>query len=524
MPKKHKNTQYSKPASTAHPSLSSNNITGNDSNKSAVPSVNDVIQHLRQSHVASVADRYTHNDTNFPTVHPSLKAILQLPDTLPLRPRSNMYARGGIHARRPAGPPPPGSWLSDSIHAPRRFRDSHTQQHHQLQNLSLKRLPGLFLPKENSLLHLTLKLLAKNWRFHLHYDQYHLATLPGHLKGTLLAYIAVYHSDSGVTLEGIETLFLNNTQLQNATGSDDITHLDLSASVGTPDLTFRELHIYLTKHSPSAVGRGSALRSTLQSSSSAEIPESWDAPDPQSSATFLTSQPRFPRLTHLSLSHAREPSWRALLTLTPNLTALTHLSLAYWSVPSLTPNSTTATITSPTGNVQRGTSQFHPASDGNFREAAGVLGRLAKVTLYLKWLDLEGCNEWVDALGYSEHAAQSQRPAARFNDFWRSLETIRVAQGTPVPECFHTPKRWEQVLRAGPNRDLLQAWLKAERKIAVAERAVMGFRRDAMGRRIFFDKDWNRAPSSLNDEIVAALVKTRDDPEYLTILGYSYTT
>ena len=541
MPKKYKNLNYSKPASTVHPSLSSSNNTRNDSTKSAASSVNDLIQHLRRTHVASVADRQTHNDTNTPTVHPSLKAILQLPDTLPPRPRSNMPVPGERNARRPAGPPPPDSWLIDSIHAPRNLRDRGTGQHRQLQNLTLNHLPGLYLPNENSLAHQTLKLLARNWHFHIHYDQYYLATLPGRLKEALLAYIVVYSSDPGVTLKGLETLFFDSTQLEDATGSDDITFLDLSASVGTPELTFKDLHAYLIKKRSTAVASSSVSNPAPQSSSSVDIPESWDDPDTISSTTFLTYLPRFPLLTHLSLSHAQKPSWRSLLAVAPNLTTLTHLSLAYWPSPSLTPNSTTATTGSPAGNVPYGATNFYSASDGDWSEAAGILNRLAKATLCLKWLDLEGCSDWVEVLGYSEGGGRFNRPAAGYNDFWRSLDTIKTSQGLPVPECFRTPNRWDQVIRGHlveqaaempDNEDeealnavktlqtnQLKAWLKVERKIAIIERAVMGFRRDAGGKRIFFDKDWNRDPS-VNDEIVAAIMKCNHQDEYLKLLGY----
>ncbi|MCJ1240749.1 hypothetical protein MMC14_008753 [Varicellaria rhodocarpa] len=541
MPKKYKNNQYTKPASSVHPSLrSSSNITGNDSNSSAATSVNDLIQHFRRSQVASVADRQTHNDTNTPTVHPSLKAILQLPDTLPPRPRSGMFTSDGRRHQRPAGPLPPGSWMTDSIHAPRRLQDiprrRQTEQYHRPRNLH--RLPGLYLPDKKSLVHQTLKALATNWQFHIQYDQYYLAMLPGRLKQALLAYIAVRDSDSGVTLKGLETLFLDQTQLKDATGSDDITHLDLAASISNSELTFKELHTFLTKQPPS---ESLFQRLPSRTSSPDDVPEFWDDPDPTSSAAFLTAVPRFPLLTHLSLSHARQPSWRSLLSLAPHLATLTHLSLGYWPSPSLTPNSNTASTTSPIGNVPYGATNLYSASDGDWSEGASILRRLAKATLCLKWLDLEGCTQWAGVLGYSEDGGRFTRPAAGYNDFWRSLDTIRTAQGSSVPECFQTPNRWDEVIRGevavqaaalldaedGPaisaaetrEMDELKAWLKAERKIVIVERAVSGFRRGAGGKRITFDKGWN-LDSSLAVEIEAAVLKCRDQDEYLKLLGY----
>jgi hypothetical protein len=114
-----------------------------------------------------------------------------------------------------------------------------------------------------------------------------------------------------------------------------------------------------------------------------EAEESWEE-------SFTRSlSPVIPHLTHLSLSHAPHIiSWSRLLSLSKNIPALTHLSLAFWPVPSLTPNSKTAIMSPKLGrDIQYGGTNYYSHSiDGDYREAASILRRLAnsRSTLHLR--------------------------------------------------------------------------------------------------------------------------------------------
>ncbi|KAI4134050.1 MAG: hypothetical protein LQ347_001840, partial [Umbilicaria vellea] len=250
MPKKHYNVQFSKPASSVHPSLLSSSIpsgNGPGASQGSGSSVNELISHLRRSQAPTAADR-PHDDLNIPTVHPSLRVIFQVPESPPPRPRPGMHPSRPM--RGPAGPPPPHSWLTDSIHAPGGASKKRISQRETGRAVphQIDRLPGLRLPAEGSLLHFTFKGLASNWHWHVTYDQHYLATLPIRYKEILLSYIAVYnnHTKGGIGGLGLETLFLDDTELEDATGSDSLTHLDLACSISTVS-DFKRLDNYMTK-------------------------------------------------------------------------------------------------------------------------------------------------------------------------------------------------------------------------------------------------------------------------------------
>ena len=364
-------------------------------------------------------------------------------------------------ARGPPGPPPPRSWLTDSIHAP--AASSEEQKSQRGTGLAvpcrLDRLPGLPLPDEGSLLHLTFKELAQAWHWHVAHDQHYLATLPIRHKEVLLSYIAIYnnHTNGGIGALGLETLFLDDTELEDATGSDSLTHLDLACSIGTIS-SFKQLDNYMTKTIATAEV-GTSAEDTYNDSvpdpdDDGEVLDDWEIEaDANSTIARPITQPRFPNLTHLSLSHpdsATSASWRQLLALTPHLATLTHLSLAYWPVPSLTPNAKTASTTSPRGRVDYGASNFYSASEGDWKEAAGILRRLSKATYCLKWLDLEGCGSWIAALGWEDKDGSGG--GIEWNGGWRGVEVVKVAQGW-IPECLENPGgNWQGVSR-GEGKD-----------------------------------------------------------------------
>ena len=83
-------------------------------------------------------------------------------------------------------------------------------------------------------------------------------------------------------------------------------------------------------------------------------------------------------------------------------------------------------MSSPTGNIQYGASNFYSASDGDWSEAARVIRRLGRGTLCLKWLDLEGCTDWIRALVWTDREGLG---GVDWIGAWRGLETVRCGQG-----------------------------------------------------------------------------------------------
>lgn len=539
MPKKHYNVQFSKPASSVHPSLSASCIpsrNGRGTNQGSGSSVNELINHLRRSQAPSAADR-PHEDFNTPTVHPSLRAIFQVPETPPPRPRPGMQL--SRRTRGPAGPPPPHSWLTDSIYAPAGSSKKRVSQReiglavpHRLD-----RLPGLRLPAEGSLLHFTFKGLASNWHWHVTYDQHYLATLPIRYKEVLLSYIAVYnnHTNGGIGGLGLETLFLDDTELEHATGSDSLTHLDLACSISTVS-SFKRLDNYMTKTITTpdvAPPVGDTYNDEVPTHKNDKVLDNWETEaDANNTIARSITQPRFPNLTHLSLSHpstTTPPSWRLLLALTPHLATLSHLSLAHWPIPSLTPNAITATTTSPRGKVSYGATNFYSASDGDWKEAVQILRRLSKATYCLKWLDLEGCGSWIEALAWED--SEASVGSAEWNGGWRGVEVVKVGQGW-MPDCLVSAKHSRQNRRSGRGHDSgttkvhpdwdrfiavtlahgpdegvgdwdtnverrnyrlkqeLLRWIGVERVVAQVEKAVRTKRAGAGGKKVAFERGW----------------------------------
>ncbi|MCJ1377598.1 hypothetical protein MMC17_000693 [Xylographa soralifera] len=484
MPKKYNRIQYSKPNIPVHPSLSSSSNGSSHhgahtQNPESSTSVNDLIQHLRRSQAPSTIER-SHSDSNpHPSVHPSLKSILQVPDTPTPRPRTQTAVRR--RQRGAAGPPPPRSWLVDSIHAPKSLRSGPApagSAHNVARRLD--RLPGIYLPDEHTLMHQTLKSMATNWVWHIEYDQYYLATLPELLKQALLAYISVY-SPQPTTRSALELLFLDATTLEDATGSEAITHLDLSGAAVLKDLSKIFEKQPPTPPSPSA-------------EQPISIPDTWDTPSLTSLSTPTT---RFPTLTHLSLAHPPSPSWRSLLSALPHLRSLTHLSLAYWPAPSLTPNAKTATLSSPTGNVQYGASDAYSASDGDWSEAASLLRRLGRGTLCLKWLDLDGCTAWIRALRWTDGAGAG---GVDWTGAWRGLETVRCDQGWVPRGMEGRNEGWLDTREEGDGRagwdvevereryrerGAREAWVEREVEVRRVEVGVGARRRGRAGRVVF---------------------------------------
>ncbi len=273
----------------------------------------------------------------------------------------------------------------------------------------------------------TLKAIAKNWDWHAVYDQYYLPTILVRYKEALLHYIA-QHSDHGIDKAGLDLLFQDDFDLEDATGAEGLTHLDLATSIGHP-LKFLDLKFLLiTKEVAETpnVEFGTTL-------------ESWE--DTEVMKHGPSTVGRFDSLTHLSLAHPNSAAtWKGLLDIAPHLTTITHLSLAYWPAPTMSPNSKTAYRETPQGNVNYGASHFYSTLDQDWSEAASILRRLSKSTYCLHWLDLTGCYPWVQALAVGK---------IDWFDAWRALETIKVGQGW-LPECFQPgadEKAWRNIIQ-----------------------------------------------------------------------------
>ncbi|KAI9792172.1 MAG: hypothetical protein M1816_002712 [Peltula sp. TS41687] len=404
-----------KPVSTTHPSLSRS--TDSKAQPSATPTrppttVNERLEILRRTQ-APLQDT-----TDVAPITKLSVVSLSKADPGSSGPRPN-ETRPNITPRRPPGPPAPPSWLTEET-----SKEPTTEIEEQEKLLTayremmerLDHLPGT-MPRPRSLVHSTLKSLAKNWDWHLHYDQYHLATLPAPLKSQLLSYVSVYGSERGVNIDGLRNLFASESDVPGATSRDDVTRLDLSYSI-TRSISLKQLQRYLD-------GAGSAA-ATISSTEQ----DSWEACTNNIPASLCTKS--FPNLTHLSLAYpGPNATWSGLLSLGTQLSTLTHLSLARWPVPTLTTPTEFRTTykldaKTPSAELQvvtgRAGSQCTTAKV-SMQEAAGVLKRLSRATYCLKWLDLGDCHEWLKALMYSPGDE-----GAEWAGGWRGLETVLLRQ------------------------------------------------------------------------------------------------
>ena len=357
-------------------------------------------------------------------------------------------------------------------------------------------LPGLKLPEKKSLLDMTLKALAQNWPWHQEYDQFYLATLPIRHKEALISYIAFCHPQS-LDIKGLELLFLDDEELEDATGSESVTHLDFASSIGYA-IKLKDIPGFFTKKQQVSGEKRDPLQHV-------DVPESWDRPSSTIPASI--SVLRFPSLTHLSFAHAAEPSWKQLLGLSPHLATITHLSLACWPIPSLIPNAITAYRETPAGNVDYGASNFYSLFDGDLAEAASVLRRLSKATYCLRWLDLTGCGDWLQALVWED--------GADWCGAWRGMETVKIGQGWLPSILKEEGSQWRLVFEQklsedearltelGKTRAELVTWGEREKMIGRIDKLVnalrtqndnssfAGSRVGSRSSRIHFDRGWD---------------------------------
>lgn len=476
MPKKQKKSFVFKPTNTPHHSLTSRprqNDRPAGSTTSDSPSVNDLISHLRrtQARISSEHDTPTSSRSlhSQGSVHPSLRNLLELPDTPPPRPRlgARRTVIGGRPVRLTPGPPPPNSWLSgDSEGSPEEVALA-TTGHDRTIIYRLDRLPGADLPPKSSLLHAALKAMALKWAWHLEYDGPFLAHFPSHIKELLLSYVAVYAVRARTQplkgrMRGLKPLFLTDADNAETAGELEAADVETVANIDTHTrrldlawalgywMTFRQLssELFIPAKSAPAVS---------QPVPEEGLPASWDeqidgdsTEEVTPSAATIGSIPkpisqnfRFTNLRYLSLAHPvpGAASWNSLLHLLSRLLTITHLSLAHWPPPTRTPHAAPPRMRPPNHHgptFVHGGTDMYSGMENNWAEAAGILRQLSRYTYCLKWLDLEGCSEWIPALTWTgtDPDGLACRPGTsgpEWNGSWRNVEWIGLGPGFEYP-------------------------------------------------------------------------------------------
>ncbi|KAL4987854.1 hypothetical protein BDW68DRAFT_187703 [Aspergillus falconensis] len=447
--KHHRNT-FAKPASTPHYSLSpSSRSSQNDRLRSPEqPSVNDLISHLRRTQLSpSESDNNNRGIPRYFTprsVHPSLRNVLELPETPPPRPRpdARRTGLGQRRSRRTPGPPPPESWLLGDTSA-NGDEDAELNATEAAEIIyRLERLPGQEFPARSSFLHALLKSMAMHWEWHVAYDGLFLGLLPTHIKVLLLSYIAHYAGTQPlrVPMRGLKPLFDNSAAVDTVGhvrlfgGDQHVTRLDLSRALGrwiSLKQLSAELFLSRKKAGPSQDDRTKA------------VPLSWEDEyenEADSGPSGTISKPlqhlRFENLQYLSLAHPQPAAvnWNSLICFLSRLSTITHLSLAHWPVPTVTPNAINTRVRHPTQRsltFAYGGTDSYSAMENNWAESAGILRRLSRATYCLKWLDLEGCADWIPALNWEGVGpnGETYSTGPEWNGSWRDIEWIRLGPG-----------------------------------------------------------------------------------------------
>ncbi|OOF99530.1 hypothetical protein ASPCADRAFT_512192 [Aspergillus carbonarius ITEM 5010] len=286
-----------------------------------------------------------------------------------------------------------------------------------------------------------LRSMATYWEWHLEYDGPFLTDLPNHVKVRLLSYMGIYAKDRplGGLMRGLRPLFEKPGAIDGPEilhGSDsEITRLDLSSSLGR----------WLSLKQVSAELLVTEKPNPVQRQAKEPVPSSWEGAydeeiDSTAGGSTLPSTPsqtlRFENLRYLSLAHPKPGSvnWNSLISLLSRLSTITHLSLAHWPIPTVTPNAINARIRHPNHRsltFSYGGTDSYSASENNWAEAASLLRRLSRVTYCLKWLDLEGCGDWIPALKWegTGPAGETYVSGPEWNSSWRDIEWIRLGPG-----------------------------------------------------------------------------------------------
>jgi hypothetical protein len=415
--------------------------------------------------------------TTMASVHPTLRNVLDIPESASPRPRPDgRQGRGPIRERRIPGPPPPQSWLLRSKYA-LKDRKPYTDEERTLQHQCVK-LPGTYLPHEKSLQHYVLKDMASDWYKRSQYRYFdYPERLPLRYRETLLSYISIYAAGDErlAALTPLQVLFPLSGSENYVPQRDeirDLKTLDLTNALGVW-LTWSALRRMLlvanvVPHQPIPQPNAStAVRDFAQA-----VPDSWEdameidpQPPAQQQSTSNGGVPmslhtlRCSNLRHLSL--ALDPkaasstvSWSNLLGLVKHLHTLESLSLAYWPLPTYTPAAaaTFATVTSSLLGTRRrvayGGTNMYSAQENDWRESAGILRSLSRCLYCLKWLDLTGCTPWLQALVWEDNTLPfiphdgfgplslktgEPLPASIWNGHWRSIEWLGLGVGWAPP-------------------------------------------------------------------------------------------
>ncbi|KAH1955403.1 hypothetical protein KXV69_007254 [Aspergillus fumigatus] len=410
------------------------------SSSTSTPSVNDLINHLRRTQVSWSPEDGAGSPTRVVaprSVHPSLRNLLELPETPPPRPRPEARRVGvtGRLLRRTPGPPPPQSWLLGSHDKDTSDEDLNSTNAARVERIiyRLDRLPGTTFPRKSDLLHMVLKSMASQWAWHIEYDGQFLAVLPSHVKILLLSYIAIYAGDQPLKglMHGLKPLF-------EKFSTDDHESGDAGDLTEDGDSEILRLDLSISNKSGANLVQGKAKE---------PVPSSWEEIDDEEVDTAdespnmpipkaLSQGLRFQNLRFLSLAHPKPAAanWNALVDLLSRLSTITHLSLAHWPLPTVTPNAMSARIRHP---AQRsltfayGGTDSYSGMENNWAEAAGILRRLSRVTYCLKWLDLEGCGDWIPALTWEGVSPDGEAlpSGPEWNGSWRDIEYIRLGPG-----------------------------------------------------------------------------------------------
>ncbi|RDI86729.1 Carboxy-cis,cis-muconate cyclase [Venturia inaequalis] len=446
--------------------------TTSRTSQSALPpkpsrSVNERLAQLRAEQAPKPTIEHRNEIASLATAHsmpPALRQILSLPETAPptIRSRRQRIING---RRAPPGPAAPESWLATSQHAPahlraqgRKGKAAEAVRHVPTSFNRLSKLDDSHpLPISGSLVDTTLKAMAVHWDNLVEYEQFNLCALPPYLKASLLSYIGIYGPKDGITSHDLKVLFLDDS-MPGSTGSEDLSRLDLTGLL-SPCFTINDLRKVLTKtHSDADFVRemeGLSLETeqlSKLSSTAAQDPvlESWDEDVDASAPTLaaVIAGPRFPNLTRLSLANAgASASWHQLLLVSPHLSTLTHLSLAYWPTPNETPNSSKSFISHKHARIPIGGTNIYSEMDDDWQDPANILRRLSNNTYSLRWLDLEGCNDWLPALTWTWN---SSRRIDRWADrtFGRQPSTNDAFEESLTSPQVHGPDwngSWAQV-------------------------------------------------------------------------------
>ena len=359
---------------------------------------------------------------------------------------------------RLAGPPPPTSWLVSNedeyqvdVHSDSTQRWPRSATH----------LMGTSKPSKLSLRYQVMKVVAKNFDWHLEYDHVYLSTLPVPVKSELMSLVAEFGPQRGCSLRGLKCLFASEdeTGFEATTENEELTRLDLTGSIGR-GLSLRELGKFWKRNKNK--GRDQSPRVE----SKHELLESWEL-DTSIDSLRLDSPFRFPRLTRLSLAHPSPlVSWTDLLSFSKHLGCLTHLCLAHWPRPRL-PQPAADSLNVEQAHTERPMRSLLPLDDRDDQESAHILQVLSRNTPSLEWLSIAGCHSWMTALypHYSKYSTVS-RPGLRRRNRHTDFEDaeLRETRANPGPE-------WTNAWRHLRYVDVSQEWLPSRLPVRVLRAA-----------------------------------------------------